>query len=77
MATQTRQSWAWLNDVACQDAWEAKHNISEIRILTLNVNVLYHTTPNCGPKLQDPCSINYFDWRYFEGSESYSLYYVC
>ena len=31
----------------------------------------YHT--NCSPEPQDPCSINYFDLRYFEGTESLSV----
>ena len=38
--------------------------------ISLNLNVLYHATQT-SPEPQDPCSINDFNLRHFEGSESF------
>ena len=53
-----------------------KHTFDKVAIHatmnSLTLKVLYNTTPhhtNCSPKPQELCSINYFNWRYFEGNE--------
>ena len=48
---------------------EAAGGLEELTPL-MSCSTPHHT--NCSPEPQDPCSINYFHLRYFEGSESFS-----
>ena len=57
-----------INGEACR-LQSARH--SSARLLSVPSTTPHHT--HCSPEPQDPCSINYFNLRYFEESESFSF----
>ena len=64
---------AQLSIINMEKRYRNKNQIKNHVAGTLTLNVLYHITPHKLSPEQDSCSINYFNFRGFEGSESFSF----
>ena len=64
---------AWCHRVSARTSWPSVSILWLGEIASLTLTVQYHTTQTAAKKRQDPCNINDFNLRYFEGSESFSF----